>query len=125
MDPLVWWKNHGTDLPYWSAAAKNVILVQPSSSAAERAFTNQKTSFGPQQEKITSGLHVYRVWCNVAVQYTLLLHPVLLYCCFSVCRVVCCYPFCPLYRYVVLFVKNISFSRNCGNLATHNLDGLL
>ena len=39
-DPSIWWNNCSTYLPYWSAAAKNVILVQPSSATADRAFSD-------------------------------------------------------------------------------------
>lgn len=48
IDPLIWWKNYSycSDLPHWSAAVKDAILVQLSASAAERTF-----SFGPQQDK--------------------------------------------------------------------------
>ena len=38
LDSLEWWKNNGTKLPYWSQAAHWIILVQPSSAAAERVF---------------------------------------------------------------------------------------
>ena len=38
IDPLDWWRNHSADLPYWSAAAADVLLVQPSSAAAERVL---------------------------------------------------------------------------------------
>ena len=38
-DPLVWWKAHSADLPHWSTAAADVLLVQPSSAAAERVFS--------------------------------------------------------------------------------------
>ena len=44
-----WWRGHLQDLPHWSAAAKKVFLVQPSSAAAEKVclllaatFTNQQ-----------------------------------------------------------------------------------
>ena len=50
MDPLDWWRNHSADLPYWSAASADVLLVQPSSAAAERVFSLLKASFGPQQD---------------------------------------------------------------------------
>ena len=33
-----WWRDHSQDLLHWSAAAKKVFLVQPSSAAAERVF---------------------------------------------------------------------------------------
>ena len=49
-DPLEWWKAHKTDLPHWSAAASDVLLVQPSSAAAERIFSLPKASFGSQQD---------------------------------------------------------------------------
>ena len=49
-DPLEWWKAHKTDLPHWSAAASDVLLVQPSSAAAERVFSLLKASFGSQQD---------------------------------------------------------------------------
>ena len=49
-DTLSWWKGHSHDLPYWSAAAQNVILVQPSSATSERVFSLLKASFGPQQD---------------------------------------------------------------------------
>ena len=50
LDPLVWWKAHSVDLPHWSTAAADVLLVQPSSAAAERVFSLLKASFGPQQD---------------------------------------------------------------------------
>ena len=49
-DTLLWWQNHSTYLPYWSSALKDVLLVQPSSAAAERVFSLLKASFGPQQD---------------------------------------------------------------------------
>ena len=38
MDKLKWWKKHEHGLPHWSQACRNVLLVQPSSAAAERVF---------------------------------------------------------------------------------------
>jgi hypothetical protein len=49
-DPLQWWKAHAVDLPHWSSAAGDVLLVQPSSAAAERVFSLLKATFGPQQD---------------------------------------------------------------------------
>ena len=49
-DPLEWWKAHAVDLPNWSSAAGDVLLVQPSSAAAERVFSLLKATFGPQQD---------------------------------------------------------------------------
>lgn len=49
-DPLHWWKKHSNDLPSWSAAAKNILLVQPSSAAAERVFSLLQNSFRSFQD---------------------------------------------------------------------------
>ena len=48
--PLEWWKQNATTLPKWSSAAAKILLLQPSSAAAERAFSLLKASFGEQQE---------------------------------------------------------------------------
>lgn len=49
-DPLIWWKAHKVDLPCWSSAAADALLVQPSSAAAEHVFSMLKASLGPQQD---------------------------------------------------------------------------
>lgn len=49
-DPLKFWKRHQDTLPAWSAAAKKVLLVQPSSAAAERVFSLLANSFGQRQQ---------------------------------------------------------------------------
>ena len=38
-DLIQWWKSHETDLPNWAKACQRVLLVQPSSAAAERVFS--------------------------------------------------------------------------------------
>ena len=63
-DPVKWWKDHSTDLPYWSSAAADTLLVQPSSAAAERIFS-LKASFGLQQE---TSLNDY-IECSLMLQY--------------------------------------------------------
>ena len=50
-DPLEWWKTNASALPCWSLAAQKIVLVQPSSAAAERFFSLLKSSFGDQQDK--------------------------------------------------------------------------
>ena len=50
IDPLTWWRTHSSELPHWSAVAADILLVQPSSAAAERVFSLLKSSFGPQQD---------------------------------------------------------------------------
>ena len=37
-DPLTRWKDHKNALPRWASACKRVLLLQPSSAAAERVF---------------------------------------------------------------------------------------
>jgi hypothetical protein len=39
VDKLDWWKQHETELPLWSSSYKSVLLIQPSSTAAERVFS--------------------------------------------------------------------------------------
>lgn len=63
-DTLEWWQSHSTDLPHWSIAVKDVVLVQPSSAAAE-LFSFLTASFGPQQD---SALQEY-VQSSIMLQY--------------------------------------------------------
>ena len=49
-DTLEWWECHEEVLPHWAAAVRAVVLIQPSSAAAERVFSILNSSFGPQQE---------------------------------------------------------------------------
>lgn len=48
-DPVTFWKTHRSSLPTWATALSKVLLVQPSSAAAERVFSILKQSFGDQQ----------------------------------------------------------------------------
>ena len=64
-DCLKWWKTYTTDLPIWSSAAKQVLLVQPSSAASERVFSLLKASFKDQQD---SSLQDY-VETSLMLQY--------------------------------------------------------
>ena len=50
VDSVQWWKDHSDDLPCWSAAAGKILLVQPSSAAAERVFSLLQNSFGSFQD---------------------------------------------------------------------------
>ena len=49
-DPVEWWKANEADLPFWSAAAKLILLIQPSSASSERVFSILTTSFGHLQD---------------------------------------------------------------------------
>ena len=39
IDISEWWKRHDGELPGWANACKLVLLIQPSSAAAERVFS--------------------------------------------------------------------------------------
>ena len=65
IDILQWWKNNAQELPTWANAASKVILVQPSSAAAERVFSLLNCSFGPQQDL---SLQDY-IECSLMLQY--------------------------------------------------------
>ena len=64
-DPVEWWKGHSADLPNWSSATADILLVQPSSAAAERVFSLLKASFGSQQD---TTLNDY-IECSLMLQY--------------------------------------------------------
>ena len=40
INPVAWWKSHTMELPKWVNAFRLVLLVQPSSAAAERIFNS-------------------------------------------------------------------------------------
>ena len=35
---LEWWKNHASEVPKWYSSCRAILLLQPSSAAAERVF---------------------------------------------------------------------------------------
>ena len=67
VDVIKWWKSHEADgrLPSWTRACRLVLLVQPSSAAAERVFSMLTNAFSTQQE---SSLEDY-VQFSVMLQY--------------------------------------------------------
>ena len=48
-DKLRWWSRQNT-LPHWKNAVKKLVLVQPSSAAAERAFSIMASCFTDEQQ---------------------------------------------------------------------------
>ena len=44
-----WWRRHAVELPLWASACKSVLLVQPSSAAAEQFFSLLSNPFKEQQ----------------------------------------------------------------------------
>ena len=45
VDRKGWWQRNSETLPNWSSACKSLMLIQPSSAAAERAFSILSNSF--------------------------------------------------------------------------------
>ena len=64
-DIVEWWKLHEAQLPNWAKACQMVLLVQPSSAAAERVFSILTNSFSAQQY---SSLEDY-IQLSVMLQY--------------------------------------------------------
>ena len=50
VDKRDWWKRNCEALPVWSKACKSVLLLQPSSAAAERVFSILSNSFNNRQQ---------------------------------------------------------------------------
>ena len=51
-DLIAWWKRHAIELPKWANAFKKLILVQPSSAAAERVFSILQRFTAQQQSSL-------------------------------------------------------------------------
>ena len=51
-DSWPWWKSVARELPAWSSAIQKLVVVQPSSAAAERAFSMLTTMFGEQHDAL-------------------------------------------------------------------------
>ena len=45
-----WWKKYENEPPHWSKSCKSLLLLQPSSAAAERAFSILANSFKDSQK---------------------------------------------------------------------------
>ena len=63
IDLIAWWKRHAIELPKWANALKKVLLVQPSSAAAEGFFNF--TNIYCATAVIFGRLH--RTFCNAAI----------------------------------------------------------
>lgn len=50
IDPLLWWKQHSSEIPNWASALCQVILIQPSLAVAERACSHLNSTFAAAQE---------------------------------------------------------------------------
>ena len=49
-DKVKWWARNASTLPRWAAVVKKILVVQPSSAAAERVFSLMNGCFSKQQE---------------------------------------------------------------------------
>ena len=65
MSPLAWWARQEHSLLHWSASVRKIILIQPSSAAAERVFSLLKASFNERQD----GAHQDYVEASLMLQY--------------------------------------------------------
>ena len=65
IDKLEWWKKHEKSIPNWASACKSTLLIQPSSGAAERAFSILSNCFTNKQ---TQSLQDY-IETSVMLQY--------------------------------------------------------
>ena len=45
-----WWAAHRDTLPHWCALVQKLLLIQPSSAAAERVFSLLASAFTSQQD---------------------------------------------------------------------------
>ena len=48
---VTWWAAHADTLPHWSSVVKTLLLIQPSSVSAERAFSILANAFNAQQDR--------------------------------------------------------------------------
>ena len=49
-DKVKWWARNANTLPKWAAVVRKILLVQPSSGAAERVFSLLNSNFSKGQE---------------------------------------------------------------------------
>ena len=64
-DKVSWWNSHKLTLPHWSSLVRALLLIQPSSASAERAFSLLANVFSSQQE---SALQDY-LEASIMLQY--------------------------------------------------------
>ena len=63
-DPLKWWQTHEEKLPTWAEVCKLILLLQPSSAAAERVFSILSTFSALQESSLEDYIQV-----SVMLQY--------------------------------------------------------
>ena len=76
-DPLQSWKMNSMKLPFWSAPLLKVLLIHPSSAAAERVFSLLNAKFSDQQDHSLqdyvelSLMYQYTKWWDSYIMYPL------------------------------------------------------
>ena len=70
VDVMSWWVEHSDELPHWSAAAKMVALIQPSSGAVERVFSILTDTFSTQQDSSLQDYIEASSCCNTVTNRT-------------------------------------------------------
>ena len=58
INPVAWWKSHAMELPKWANAFRLVLLVQPSSAAAERVSSILQRFTAQQQSSLEDYLEL-------------------------------------------------------------------
>ena len=64
IEPVAWWKSHSTEPPKWADAFRYILLVQPSSAAAERVFSILQGFTAQQQSSLEDYIEL-----SVMLQY--------------------------------------------------------
>ena len=62
---LIFWKQYANNISKWKETAAKILLLQPSSAAAERVFSLLKNSFGDQ----LSALEDYTETSLIIIKY--------------------------------------------------------
>ena len=73
-DVVELWKTHEPDIPNWAEVCKLILLVQPSSAAAERVFSLLQNAFSRQ-----SAVHVSGGLCSCVSDITSLFKKILIF----------------------------------------------
>ena len=50
-DKVAWWAAHADTIPHWSSLVTMLLLIQPRSASAERAFSILGNAFNAQQDR--------------------------------------------------------------------------
>ena len=57
-EKVTWWAAHCETLPHWSALVKQLLLIHPSSAAAERVFSLLSSLSSQQEDYIETSVMI-------------------------------------------------------------------